>query len=56
MRGGGSKAIWNFSKSSSNLVAGSFPKQYCVFMKFHKISDFDVKQVERAKEFLESER
>ena len=23
---GGSKAVWNFSKKSSNLVAGSFPK------------------------------
>ena len=23
--GGGSKALWNFSKTSSNLVAGSFP-------------------------------
>ena len=25
MRGGGSKAGWNFSKNSSNLVAGPFP-------------------------------
>ena len=27
MRGRGSKAVWNFSKKSSDLVAGSFP--YC---------------------------
>ena len=26
MRGGGSKAVWNFSENSSDLVAGSFPK------------------------------
>ena len=26
MRGWWSKAVWNFSKNSSNLVAGSFPK------------------------------
>ena len=25
IRGGGSKAVWNFSKNSSDLVAGSFP-------------------------------
>ena len=25
MRGGGSKAVWNFSKKSSDLVAGYFP-------------------------------
>ena len=27
MRGGGSKAVWNFPKNSSNLVAGSFPRR-----------------------------
>ena len=26
MRGGGAKAVWNFSKKSSDLAAGSFPK------------------------------
>ena len=27
MRGGGSKAVWNFSKNSSGLVAGPFLSQ-----------------------------
>ena len=27
MRGGGSKAVWIFSKNSSDLVAGPFPKE-----------------------------
>ena len=25
--GGGAKAVWNFSKNSSDLVAGPFPKE-----------------------------
>ena len=25
MRGGGAKAVWNFPKKSSDLVAGPFP-------------------------------
>ena len=28
MRGGESKAVWNFSKKSSNLVAGPFPNRH----------------------------
>ena len=27
MRGGGSKAVWNFSENSSVLEGGCFPKQ-----------------------------
>ena len=27
---GGSKAIWNFSKNSANLVAGPFPNHFFV--------------------------
>ena len=30
MRGGGAKTFWNFSKNSSDLVAGSFPYTYLV--------------------------
>ena len=31
---GGSKAVWNFSKNSSDLVAGSFPKACIEFPDF----------------------
>ena len=31
MRGGGSKAVWNFSKNSSDLVAGPFPMESIVY-------------------------
>ena len=35
--GGGSKAVWNFSKNSSDLVAGPFPKcvlaYWCFFLR-----------------------
>ena len=34
MRGGGLKAVWNFSKSSSDLEAGPFPK-HCFILKHY---------------------
>ena len=32
MRGEGSKAVWNFSENSSDLVAGPFPKHFVAIL------------------------
>ena len=36
MRGGGSKAVWNFSKKSSDLVAGFFPMHLSLYLSLNQ--------------------
>ena len=44
-RGGGSKAVWNFSENSSDLVAPPFPKNFHVpFYKSVQFKRVGIKQ------------